>query len=587
MSRRSALGITGVAVLAVVGATATALLMTSQPAPVSGPGDEAFAASVAAVVVDGEPADVRLPADLARTVRGAAYVALRADGERIGEARGAGADAHESFNAALAGALEAADPDLADEVDTVEAILAGDPERMNADEGFDNIDRGVSGLSVILPDGREFIVGPTEMIADNTSFERVLERMVEDEIVTEGDLADSEIRRFPATQLLVHLDDGSVTRMRRGNQLVSPDVVSAQTVGGLAEGMSGWLVRNLADDGRMVYEYFPSRGDESGANNMIRQWMATIALIRVAERADDAMLFDRIGANIDYNLAISYRTDGDLGLVADPDGDVKLGAVALAALAISQHPERDRWADEEAALRRTVDHLWQADGSFVTFHVPAGRNDNQNFYPGEALLLWAVTLEDGTDADLLDRFMRSFEHYRDWHREQPNPAFVPWHSMAYEAVWRLTRDDDLRDFVFEMNDWLVATMQQWEDAPSDDVAGRFYSPDHPDYGPPHASSDGVYLEGLVAAYRLATAADDAERAEAYRTAIVRGIRHLMQLQFADSVDMYYVSQRERVAGGLRTTVYDNRIRVDNVQHGLLAVLDALEAFAPQDFRIED
>ena len=145
----------------------------------------------------------------------------------------------------------------------------------------------------------------------------------------------------------------------------------------------------------MVYEYFPSRGDESESNNMIRQWMATIALIRVAGRTEDAQLYDRIADNIDYNLAISYSTDGDLGLIADPDGDVKLGAIALAALAISQHPDRDRWAAEEAALRRTVDHLWQADGSFVTFYVPADRNDNQNFYPGEALLLWAVTLEDG------------------------------------------------------------------------------------------------------------------------------------------------------------------------------------------------
>ena len=60
----------------------------------------------------------------------------------------------------------------------------------------------------------------------------------------------------------------------------------------------------------------------------------------------------------------------------------------------------------------------------------------------------------------------------------------------------------------------------------------------------------------------------------------------MQLQFSDAVDMYYVSQRDRVEGGLRTTVYDNAIRVDNVQHGLLAVMDALETFRAADYRIE-
>ena len=45
-------------------------------------------------------------------------------------------------------------------------------------------------------------------------------------------------------------------------------------------------------------------------------------------------------------------------------------------------------------------------------------------------------------------------------------------------------------------------------------------------------------------------------------------------------------QRDRVEGGLRTTVYDNAIRVDNVQHGLLAVMDTLETFRAADYRIE-
>ncbi len=583
MNGRSSAWVLGsLVVLAILGLAAIALLMPS--ARPAGPTDDAFVESVAAVV-RGESADLRLPADLADGGRGVAYIALRADGLRIGEARSVGADSNEAFRSALTGALEdVAEEDRGVEVDTVEAMIGGDAARVDPDDGFDNLDRGVEGISVALPDGREFIAGPTEMIADNTSFERVLERMVTDGVATEAELAESEVRLFPAAQFLVHLDAGAVTRMERGNQLVPVGDVNRETVRDLADGMTQWLVRQLDDDGRMVYEYFPSRGEESDANNMIRQWMATLALIRAA---DDDSLNDRIGDNIDYNLGISYSTDGDLGLIADPDGDVKLGAVALAALAISQHPDRDRWAAEEAALRRMVDHLWQPDGSFETFYMPAGRTDNQNFYPGEALLLWAVTLEEEADPDLLDRFMRSFEYYRAWHREQPNPAFVPWHSMAYETVWRLTGDADLRDFTFEMNDWLVDEMQQWDDAPSDDAAGRFYSPDHPDYGPPHASSDGVYLEGLIAAYRLAVEVDDDDRADTYRTAIVRGLRHLMQLQFADEVDMFYVSQRDRVAGGLRTTEYDNRIRVDNVQHGLLAVLNILETFEPEDFRIAE
>ena len=58
----------------------------------------------------------------------------------------------------------------------------------------------------------------------------------------------------------------------------------------------------------------------------------------------------------------------------------------------------------------------------------------------------------------------------------------------------------------------------------------------------------------------------------------------MQLEFADEVDMYYVVEPDRTRGGIRTTVNNNEIRVDNVQHALMAILDVLEVFEETDFR---
>jgi hypothetical protein len=60
----------------------------------------------------------------------------------------------------------------------------------------------------------------------------------------------------------------------------------------------------------------------------------------------------------------------------------------------------------------------------------------------------------------------------------------------------------------------------------------------------------------------------------------------MQLQFVDDVDMFYVGARDRVRGGLRTTVYDNQIRVDNVQHVLMAVQKVLDTFDDADYVID-
>jgi hypothetical protein len=358
--------------------------------------------------------------------------------------------------------------------------------------------------------------------------------------------------------------------------------VTYASVTSFSERLTTWMWESLRDNGRMTYLYWPSQGREApGRDNLIRQFMATIALGRVASAVGDAELQQRSAGNIDYNLRTYYVQEGKLGLVRLRD-KVKLGSVALAALAIVEHPQRSQWQSQEAALLRTVEALWQEDGSFQTFYAPADRNDNQNFYPGEALLLWATLISQAPDPKLLNRFMKSFEYYRAWHLDEAvkgrrNPAFIPWHTQAYYIVWKQTKDEELRDFVFEMNDWLL-DVQQWDSARYPDTRGRFYAPDR-DYGPPHASATGVYLEGLVDAYSLASQVGDVERAKTYSYAIRKGLRSSMQLQFADDIDMFYVSKRERVFGGLRTTVYDNQIRCDNVQHTLMATLKILDSGA--------
>jgi hypothetical protein len=137
-----------------------------------------------------------------------------------------------------------------------------------------------------------------------------------------------------------------------------------------------------------------------------------------------------------------------------------------------------------------------------------------------------------------------------------------------------------------MNDWLVDTMQEHSRVAYDDTLGRFYDPVSNKYGPPHASSTGVYLEGLIDAFAMARELGDKEHQEKYRRAIVLGLRSSMQLQFADDIDLFFVHDRERVRGGMRTTVYDNRIRVDNVQHVLMGVQKIVREFAPEDYRYE-
>jgi hypothetical protein len=323
-------------------------------------------------------------------------------------------------------------------------------------------------------------------------------------------------------------------------------------------------------EGGLPYKYWPSSGIYSGADNPIRRFMATVAFNRMAYALDRQDMKVAARKNLSYNLSRFYRFDSGTGTIVWR-GTVKLGSLALAALAILESPFAGAWTEELAQLRRTIDALWQPSGAFRTFLHPADRNDNQNFYPGEALLFWAISLEKERDDALLSKAVKSFYYYRSHFRRNSNPAFVPWHSQAALILYRLTGDTAMRDFIFEMNDWLLAH-QQWGGSLDPDYWGRFYSPHKPSYGPPHASATGVYLEGLVDALVLAQEVGDEVRTDLYRQAIERGVRSLAQLQFRDEIDAYYVSRKERVIGAIRTESDNNEIRIDNLQHGLMALL---------------
>ena len=513
---------------------------------------------------------------------GAVYVALRESGVKRSHAWCFGEEWRTGFSEALKDAAHGLAPECRPRIDAVEACFANPPRSLSPSEykqELSNVHRGIRGV-VLRNNTVRQAWSPTDMLARNLSFENVFTRFRE----TASPAGPSHVSVFDAEQFLVLLGDGILVKpMVRGNTYVPLSDVTRIQVQRLADGLGDWLVRQVHDDGRMTYKYWPSRGQESTSNNMIRQFMATVCLEKLAVFRGDPGLSTLARKNLEYNLLHYYREEDSLGLI-EYDGKVKLGAVAVAALAIARHPDRQDFEAQEKALARTIGHLWNEDGSFLTFLVPSGRRDNQNFYPGEALLYWAVIADETRDPVLLSRIMKSFEYYSSWHliEENRNPAFVPWHTQAYSRLWRTTANEALRGFIFQMNDWLLP-MQQWEGAPHPDVKGRFYNPDRPEFGPPHASSTGVYLEGLIEAYVLARDAHDSKRVAAYRTAILRGLRSIMQLQFSDEIDMYYISQRAPAEGGLRTTVYHNEIRVDNVQHCLMAVMRILAEFTEDDF----
>ena len=500
------------------------------------------------------------------------FLRLRRGGRALWTEWYEGDDLVEAFERAFARS-EAKDADL------LEITLTDnyrDVPRASFTNAFANAHRGRRGIEMSCSHGFRRL-SPTQTIASNRRFRKEMEDYLGKYGITENAFWRSKgrIRAFDGRQLLFMLGNPvGCARLFRGNRVVSPAAVGPEMVRDLAGGMLIWMLANTRKDGHLTYKYWPSRGEESEADNTIRRFMATVALFRATRVFGRSDVLDAADRNLRFNLKRFYVEVDGLGGI-EWDGSIKLGAVALAALAIFEHPGGEPYEETLNKLSACIDHLWQPDGSFRTFLRPEGRADNHNFYPGEALLFWAHLHGKTRDAALLDRFMKSYRYYRDWHLANRNPAFVPWHAQACAMVFEQTGETELRDWVFEMNDWLLP-IQQWGPPLAPDLWGRFYDPNNQQYGPPHASSTGVYLEGLADALKLARDCGDTDRAAAYERAAWRSVRSLRQLQFIDGTDAFYVTKRDKVLGGLRTETYNNEIRVDNVQHGLMGLLKLSE-----------
>ncbi len=571
--------------------------------------DEAMGALAVAIgkAWAGEPVDrAALPARLTDPPQ-SVYVAFRSGGRKQSERwvhpgdQPAAKDVWDLLEHALAEARARPAGDEGRitrlEIDLTRSYRALDgskQERLVLDEYREKVPRhrGVRGLRVANGE-RLAMWAPTAQIADNRSNRDRLEELRGAWSMTEDQVEASSFQTFEADQILVRLDRNPVeaVRMFRGNRVVGIEEVEKGSTERLAVGMKDWIVGNVRDSGRLTYMWLPSQAKEGPGNNMIRQWMATNAMIQwAADRGDDAVLATA-EKNIDYNLGKFYSEDGELGRINEGE-KVKLGAVALAGLALQTHPKREKWSRQLLGLRKMVEHLWREDGSFASFY--AGSEDQQwNFYPGEALLFWATIYAEEKDPEILRRYRASFEFFRKWHLDPTNrnPAFVPWHLQANYTLWKALGDDEaqlkqeLAAFNFEIADWLLG-IQQWtaeEGVIHPDEQGRFYEPDK-SFGIPHASATGVYIEGLIDAWRQAKDLSDATRREKYRVALVRALRSMMQLQFVDDVDTFYVADPKPVLGGLRTSEYNNDIRCDNVQHPLMGILKILKLFEEAEYR---
>ncbi|MDD4891944.1 MAG: hypothetical protein PHU85_18650, partial [Phycisphaerae bacterium] len=361
-------------------------------------------------------------------------------------------------------------------------------------------------------------------------------------------------------------------------QLIGVEQVTAARVNELIDLIGPYMLYRQLGTGLFSYAYSPADAAYVKDDNGVRQAGAAWVMARLAQATGKA----------DYELA-AVKAVGAAKLryldpkkekacatyAFEPDRDT-LGATALLVCALTDVPNNQPLTAIRDKLAAGVLAQQRPDGSFKVYFGDREDDNNVHYYPGEALLALMKVHKQTGDRKYLDAVERAYECYSTLFDREPNASFVAWQAQAWALAFDATGKKEYRDFVLRMADYLLGF--QPDDTTAglpEDMAGAFVGE-----GAAGGIGSAAFLEGVVAAHRVAVKAGDAKRADKYARSLRLGARFIDQLTFK-KLDAYYSISPKDVIGGLKMSPADHTIRIDNCQHGVCVLLGVREELFPK------
>jgi hypothetical protein len=409
-----------------------------------------------------------------------------------------------------------------------------------------------------------------------------------------------------------------VVRLFRGFPVVEMDDLNDTAIRKMLIDGGEWWLKNERDDGSFEYKYWPTQNRRSTEYNEVRHILATRDLADVwryqhdnryltgAENAMDWLMqyaihdHDTPDVNLPHppedSFLFRYPAIGERSIKAP---NQKLGTVAVALLGWVGWAKATGSNDRDEEIRRMAVFVLsrlEETGKFDPYFVHTKHSyygSKNDIVPGEAALALGLVAEYFDEPEWLEFFPKFMDFYEPWFRGraiQTDPygrwphntyanqvrldlvQFGPWAVMACKQYYVMTKDERAAKFGLEIADWMI-DYYQWseERSPWPDYVGGYYK--MPSELP--AMQSFCYGEGTAAAYHIA-AAYSPEAKDKYDISTRETIRFLDLMQF-DEVSSYFVADQEKVHGGIRYAMNENKIRIDYEGHGLSTLSQYLDA----------
>jgi hypothetical protein len=469
---------------------------------------------------------------------------------------------------------------------TTEIEIFSVPQRIP--DGLNDLDRlkqavilGRDGLGMRYQ-GREALLFPSEFLAQGWSLEigvrQLLKRMdllFRDQKQYAGNLT---FYTFQTAHFVEGEDGKPPWPLHRGVRVLPEEGVTREALDAAIHALGRYLLYRQNPQGVFAYEYAPAGDAYAAKDDWEHQTLTGWAISRYAklsERAEVAQAADQ-AANAFAQLLGGRNPRPEIRYISTPGGDERLSLSALYLLLLMDHHQNK---DHQLVMKQLIAAIFsqqRPDGRIFELFPPSSLDPTKTGDAGQGLYALARGAMEFDAPGLKKAVENSLPYYANEFETAPLARMVPWYSMAYALAAKWTGRRQYADLVFTMTDNLASRQLTPESlAPAELIGGIALTvPESAD------ARTGEYLMGFSAAVRLARILDDEPRARRYELLVRRAARFVMQLQFREE-ECFYVRSFQDTVGGIRRSLSNHTLRIDQSAAGLLGLLDAMEVLYPE------
>jgi len=342
-----------------------------------------------------------------------------------------------------------------------------------------------------------------------------------------------------------------------------------------------YLARNVDDQGRFNYIYDPLKDTYPGGYNILRHAGTVYSMLEYCEHAGDPEILKAAERGLSYieSRIERMRKKGAGMAVVVEDNEIKLGGNALAALAIAKHIEVTGDRGHLPLLRELGEWMLAVQNKEGDFLVHKQRYSDgavsdfrSAYYPGEAILALMRIHRLDPRSKWLDGASRAALYLitvRDKELKEQDLPHDHWLLYGLEELYRQRKDPVFLEHVLRVSAGIIRAQNRNSVFP--DWNGGFSND-------PRSTPASTRMEGLGAAFRMASGAGMSNEADKILESLMLGTSFVLNNQIGPSWAMYMKDPKASL-GGIRENLTRFDIRIDYVQHALSAFLSTAKILA--------